>query len=98
MLERTFQLMLVDRRVYCSYSHCVMSRGKRYWVVSRGLSGILMLSCLLKCEILTDLVAKYLSGACGAVRQRSPALPRGSATATAHVALIRRGSAWKSFG
>jgi len=58
VLGRAFPLTLVDRRVHCSCSHCVMSRGKRYWVFSRGLPGILTLSCLLKCKILADLVAK----------------------------------------
>lgn len=67
--------MLVDRRVYCSYSHCVMSRGKRYWVVSRGVSGISTLSCLLKCKIVADLVAKHLSGRVHAVLLGRAPLP-----------------------
>lgn len=88
--------MLVDRRVYRSYSHCVMSRGKRRWVVSRGLSGILTLSSLLKCKIPADLMAKYLSGRVHAVLLgRAPlpfpvALPPLQQVATAHVALISR--------
>lgn len=75
MLGRTFPLMLVDRRVYCSYSRCVMSKGRRYPVSSRSVSGILMLSHLLKCNILPDLVANPSVGECVWCGQSSPALP-----------------------
>lgn len=88
--------MLVDKRVYSSYSHCAAGRGKRYWVVNRGLSSILTLSSLLKCKILADLMAKYLSGRVhAALLGRGPlpfpvALPPLQRVATAHLALFGR--------
>lgn len=90
MLGRTFPLMLVDGRVYCSYSCCVMRKGRRHHVISRSLSGILVLSCLLKCNIPADLVANPCLGRCVGCGQSSPALLHGSPT-TAPVALMGRG-------
>lgn len=88
--------MLVDRRVYSSYSHYAMGRGRRHWVVSRGLCRILMSSSLLNCKILADLMAEYLSGRVRVVLLgRAPlpfpvALPPLQRVATAHLVLVRR--------
>lgn len=61
VLGRTFAAALGDGRVLSSYSHCVMDRGRRHQVISRGLSSIFMLSSL-KWKIKADPIAKYLPG------------------------------------
>lgn len=52
MLGRTFPVTSVDRRVDHSYCHCVMSRGKRCWVVRRKHLDIVLLAKMPRAELM----------------------------------------------